>query len=238
MTRTSSTRNPVQVRAVQFSSSLVGRYGCGPVRRDGGRVRPAPDLANGRVRVTHVQKIRPAAGSALCFKSNVMHCSGVCTMHLYALCRRTGCRMNINRLVHIGIFYRRQRPIQTTRYSVQTTNATVSYWLPVDLLQLAAGTKTQSFGQETRRQAYRIWASAPELLHTHVIATAAPIVQVLLGILNSIQKISIISQNSGTRRLCIVHPVSSCNVQVNLLTATRQESADFFLTYTAGTESN
>ena len=44
MTRTSSTRNPVQVRAVQFSSSLVGTYGCGPVQRDCGRVRPTPDF--------------------------------------------------------------------------------------------------------------------------------------------------------------------------------------------------
>jgi hypothetical protein len=34
-------RNHVQVRAVQFSSSLVGTYGCDPVRCDGGRVRPA-----------------------------------------------------------------------------------------------------------------------------------------------------------------------------------------------------
>jgi hypothetical protein len=32
MSRTSITRNPVQERAIQFSSSLVGTYGCGPVR--------------------------------------------------------------------------------------------------------------------------------------------------------------------------------------------------------------
>jgi hypothetical protein len=45
MSRISITRNPVQVRIVQFSSSLVGTCGCGPVRREGGRgtagVRPA-----------------------------------------------------------------------------------------------------------------------------------------------------------------------------------------------------
>ena len=37
----SSTRNPVQVRAVQFYSSLVDTNGCGHVWRDSGRVRPA-----------------------------------------------------------------------------------------------------------------------------------------------------------------------------------------------------
>jgi hypothetical protein len=37
----SSTRNPVQVRAVQFYSSLVDTNGCGHVWRDRGRVRPA-----------------------------------------------------------------------------------------------------------------------------------------------------------------------------------------------------
>jgi hypothetical protein len=34
MTRTSITRNPVQVPTVQFSSSLVGTYGFGPARGD------------------------------------------------------------------------------------------------------------------------------------------------------------------------------------------------------------
>jgi hypothetical protein len=42
MTRRASTRNPVRVRAVQFSSRLVGRNGCGQGRRDSGRLRPAP----------------------------------------------------------------------------------------------------------------------------------------------------------------------------------------------------
>jgi hypothetical protein len=37
----SSTRNPVQIRAVQFYSSLVDTNGCGHVWRDRGRVRPA-----------------------------------------------------------------------------------------------------------------------------------------------------------------------------------------------------
>jgi hypothetical protein len=41
MTCRSSTRNPVQVRAVQFYSSLVDTNGCGHVWRDRGRVRPA-----------------------------------------------------------------------------------------------------------------------------------------------------------------------------------------------------
>jgi hypothetical protein len=74
MSRTSFTRNPVQVRAVQFSSSLVGTYGCGQF---GARVtvygRPW-FLAYSRVRPKGVQKIWPAAGSALCFNSNVLHC--------------------------------------------------------------------------------------------------------------------------------------------------------------------
>jgi hypothetical protein len=48
MTRRRSTRNPVRVRAVQFSSRLVGTYGCGQVRHDSGRVRPARFLACGR----------------------------------------------------------------------------------------------------------------------------------------------------------------------------------------------
>jgi hypothetical protein len=42
MTRRASTRNPVRVLAVQFSSRLVGRNGCGQGRRDSGRLRPAP----------------------------------------------------------------------------------------------------------------------------------------------------------------------------------------------------
>jgi hypothetical protein len=41
MIRRSSTRNPVQVRAVQFYSSLVDTNGCGHVWRERGRVRPA-----------------------------------------------------------------------------------------------------------------------------------------------------------------------------------------------------
>ncbi len=41
MTCRSSTRNPVQVRAVQFYSSLVDTNGCGHIWRDRGRVRPA-----------------------------------------------------------------------------------------------------------------------------------------------------------------------------------------------------
>jgi hypothetical protein len=48
MTRRRRTRNPVRVRAVQFSSRLVGTYGCGQVRHDSGRVRPARFLAGRR----------------------------------------------------------------------------------------------------------------------------------------------------------------------------------------------
>ena len=52
MTCRTSTRNPVQVRAVQFYSSLVDTNGCGHIWRDRGRVRVRPATVIG---------LRPAA---------------------------------------------------------------------------------------------------------------------------------------------------------------------------------
>jgi hypothetical protein len=69
MTRRRSTRNPVRVRAVQFSSRLVGTYGCGQVRQDSGRVRPARFLACGRVTAQIGPENSAGCGSGSMFES-------------------------------------------------------------------------------------------------------------------------------------------------------------------------
>ena len=90
MTCRSSTRNPVQVRAVQFYSSLVDTNRSGQVWRDRGRVlvRPATVIGLGRPRTNHVQKIRPAAASA---NMSRMKCHALLSMLLTKSLRHRIC---------------------------------------------------------------------------------------------------------------------------------------------------
>ncbi len=69
MPRRRSTRNPVRVRAVQFSSRLVGTNGCGQVRHDSGRVRPARFLACGRATAQIGPENSAGSGSGSMFES-------------------------------------------------------------------------------------------------------------------------------------------------------------------------
>lgn len=69
MIRRDSTRNPVRVGAVQFSNRLVGTYGCGQVRHDGGRVRPARFLACGRATARLGPENSAGCGSGSMFQS-------------------------------------------------------------------------------------------------------------------------------------------------------------------------
>jgi hypothetical protein len=69
MTCRRSTRNPVRVRAVQFYSRLVGTYGCGQVRHDSGRVRPARFLACGRSTTQIGTENSAGCGSGSMFES-------------------------------------------------------------------------------------------------------------------------------------------------------------------------